>query len=623
MKLLNKIFTGIVCGTLITNSGLGAVDCSNASYKRTHPERCRYITNSNDTLWTLGGGALAIGGIAALVGMITGGGGDSSSGGTPSSSSTQYVRSIAPTQITHNGTAPDFTTRELTQITKQANYSINASAYDDIQLAYSIARGYTGLGTKIAVFDTDLNTPNSHGAAVMAIASGTIAPNAAVQHRKIANSTDDFMTYDQIGTVINTTVGANVYNNSWNVSGIAANTIQSRTQLENATSYTFLNAVSSAATNKDAIFVWAAGNEGYSQSGMLSSMPNVMSELNGHFVNVVAWDSQTSSLAEYSNACGITKNYCITAPGAIKTSDRYTHVGTSFATPVVSAAIAVIREAWPYLNATQITNILFETAADLGEAGIDEIYGHGMLDLENATRPVGQLSVATSGDTTQPLHPARVSSQIAHNIKSSNPTMAFFDAYGRAYKTTISDNISAQNRGLGFERMRGNAVHAKINLGTFELGFYNSDILNGTGFMQTDDKTPLKYIARNFSINVGNIELFSRYQFGMIHPNTSPDSIISDFSDIYTTSASLGLRGNGWHLLLGIPDTVIYGNMNLHTAIGRDTYGKFTYQDYKINLVTTPAIEYNANWRFLTAGFVDNPYGKDEVYIFAKTKLHF
>lgn len=624
MKPLNKIFTVIMCCVPMLNGAWAADDCTNIAYKQAHPEQCKYdeITPSDNTLLWLGGGAAVVGGIAALVGIASGGGSGASNAGAVPAYSTQYVRTITPTLITRNGIAPDLAGADLTTFTSTRDYKRNASAYDDIQLAYSLARGYTGLGSTIAVMDTEITSANSHGAAVSEIAHGPIATNATVAHYAIAYDTNNFKTYNQIGTLFNDAMGANIYNNSWNVSAITANMVDSRAQFAAQTSQTFVNALSNAAKN-DAILVWAAGNDGGAQSGMLSAAPRVIPELNGHFVNVVAWDSDTSQLAAYSNACGVTRDYCITAPGAIKTSNGYTHVGTSFAAPVVSAAIAVIREAWPYLDATQITDILFTTAADLGDPGVDDIYGHGMLDLENATRPVGELSVAISDTVTQPLQTARVSSQIAHNIQAANPKMAFFDAYGRAYETSVSKNISGKNRGLGFERLRGNDNRAKIEMGKLEFGFYRSDMLNGTGFLQTDGETTTSYIAANNSFRFGELELFTRSQFGAAHPIASSESMISDFSNIYTASVSVGVRGDAWSLSVGVPETIVRGTMNLHTATGRRNDGAVTYQDYKIDMAGTPSVEYTANYHFLTAGFIDNPYGENEFYIFAKTKVSF
>ena len=622
MKLLNKIFTGILCGTLVATSASGADDCSNLKYKQAHPERCRYVSNGGNTSTYLmvGAGAAAAGAaIALLAGGANGGG--SSSGGSADAYAQSYARTNTPTMIKRTNVATDVSYAQLYSALSLDKYVRNANQYDDIQLAYSFARGYNGAGSKIAVFDTRFGTVSRHAEYVMDTIM-PIAPAATIEHHAIAYNPYDFMSYSEIGDIIANTNGANIYNNSWNTAQ-SANTLRNRAQLVNLTSQNFVNAISNAATEQDAIFVWAAGNDSNAQSGLLSAIPRVMPELNGHFVNVVAWDSDTQQLADYSNACGVTKNYCITAPGTITTSNNHSVSGTSFATPIVSAAIAVIRQAWNYLPSETITQILFDTAADLGDTGVDEIYGHGMLDLERATRPVGAPTIMINDTNSQPLQIARVSGQIAHNIQSANPTMAFFDKYGRDFETNVSDNISVHNRGIGFERLRGDDARMKFDFGDMEFGFYRNDMLSSTGFLATDGDTTTTYIGTNKSYYFGNFELFGHTQMGVARPRASEQSVISEFSNIYTASAYVGVRGNDWSLSIGMPDTVVNGTMNLHLASGRNSGGDITYQDYKIDMASIPAIEYAANWKFVTAGYVDNPYGNDEFYIFAKTKFAF
>ena len=53
------------------------------------------------------------------------------------------------------------------------------------------------------------------------------------------------------------------------------------------------------------------------------------------------------------------------------------------AAPVVSGAFAVLFQAFPYLETDVLVDLVFATATDLGE-GVDEVYGHGMLNLEEA-----------------------------------------------------------------------------------------------------------------------------------------------------------------------------------------------------------------------------------------------
>ena len=103
----------------------------------------------------------------------------------------------------------------------------------------------------------------------------------------------------------------------------------------------------------------------------------------GRIIVVVATDSK-KALAEYSNTCGVAAEWCIAAPGgtyddsverpivSTYTGGTYKALqGTSMAAPHVAGAIAVLIEAFPTYTPAQITNILFETAEDLGATGTD------------------------------------------------------------------------------------------------------------------------------------------------------------------------------------------------------------------------------------------------------------
>src|SRR4029079_2967132 len=94
--------------------------------------------------------------------------------------------------------------------------------------------------------------------------------------------------------------------------------------------------------------------------------------------------------------------------------------GTSMATPYVTGAAALIKSGWKNLTAQQVASILFASATDLGAPGIDPVYGRGMLNVDAALKPIGDLgaptstsslslggtSVTTSGVTTTALQSA-------------------------------------------------------------------------------------------------------------------------------------------------------------------------------------------------------------------------
>jgi hypothetical protein len=58
--------------------------------------------------------------------------------------------------------------------------------------------------------------------------------------------------------------------------------------------------------------------------------------------------------------------------------------GTSFSTPMVSAAATWLRQARPDLSARQVGRVLTSSAIDLGDPGRDPSYGEGMLSIDRA-----------------------------------------------------------------------------------------------------------------------------------------------------------------------------------------------------------------------------------------------
>ena len=49
---------------------------------------------------------------------------------------------------------------------------------------------------------------------------------------------------------------------------------------------------------------------------------------------------------------------------------------------------AIVKDKFPQLSPAEVGNVLLDTARDLGTAGTDEVYGRGMIDLNNALSPM-------------------------------------------------------------------------------------------------------------------------------------------------------------------------------------------------------------------------------------------
>lgn len=64
--------------------------------------------------------------------------------------------------------------------------------------------------------------------------------------------------------------------------------------------------------------------------------------------------------------------------------------GTSMATPHVAGAVAILRSAVPLATRAEVQNALVSTALDLGEAGFDPFYGHGLIQIPAALTALGK-----------------------------------------------------------------------------------------------------------------------------------------------------------------------------------------------------------------------------------------
>ena len=95
-------------------------------------------------------------------------------------------------------------------------------------------------------------------------------------------------------------------------------------------------------------------------------------------------------ITSYSMEAGKMANDFLVAPDDILSAGDAE--GTSLAAPSVSGAAALLNQKFPNLDGNDIKNILLQTADDLGQEGIDDIYGYGLLDLSNAISPIGSLT---------------------------------------------------------------------------------------------------------------------------------------------------------------------------------------------------------------------------------------
>ena len=646
---MKTIFNTVLGGAFVTTSAFAAPDCNNLTYRRAYPEKCAKTKSSNNnTILALAGGVALVGVGVALATQSSGDGGSSSTISNQSS----FPRLTLTPNISANYSLNDkiqnqrisyfdyiansyaVDADELNAVKNRAIYQRNQKQYDNIHFDIASARGFTGKNASINIID-DFNT--YHGHSVYEIAHN-IASDANIVKTNIATPDNSLQTYDYIANSINQSSAFDIYNASWQIpSSNTANAARAIYDTQNSTktyaaaqeymynvsSYNFVTQIRNSAIDNDSIFVWAAGNESATESGALSALPLAFPELQGHFINVIAVDNN-NNLAWYSNQCGVTQNYCIAAPGSGWDTDAADYAsGTSFAAPVVSGAIATIKEAFPYMNSEKITQLLFVTARDLGATGIDSVYGWGLLDMEKATRPFGTPKIVLSNETILPLSLSNVSGTVATSLKSANIKVAFVDDFGRAFTTNLSDNINVIPYGRGFEELTENENDSITLFDTVEFGIKQNRMLESSGLVSIKSNTQTNFIGYKNEFNLDNVRFYQNARLGISNPDIAENSLISGFSNIYTASLKMGAQFNKFALEVAMPDTIVSGDMYLNTPVAMDNSGKLIYNNTAISLTNRPSVEYTIKYGALSATFVENPDYQNEFFIMAKTKFAF
>ena len=299
---------------------------------------------------------------------------------------------------------------------------------------------------------------------------------------------------------------------------------------------------------KGTIWVKAAGNDGYEEPDIESGIKNLgVQTIGGRAVDfsklmmlvVVSADVTLDAegkvtsykKSSFSNACGSTARYCIAAPGGetddSSRSDIYSTAdsgylgmhGTSQATPVVTGSIAYLQAAYPFLNSSEIIEILLETANTNGEGynhnteHYDAVYGAGLLDLGKAVTYylspiVGTNSVVTvSGDTVSSSFvrldnsSLTVTAVLADALENALPeNVTAFDRYMRPFEFPTADYIKVTHS--GYKALKSDVNHIVPNQkiqrqtqGNMRFSYAEGPLNgNGMGFADTD------YVFENSSV---------------------------------------------------------------------------------------------------------------------------
>lgn len=347
----------------------------------------------------------------------------------------------------------------------------NLQVIQAVNADYAHNLGIIGTGVTIAVIDTGLNSSLSEFSDVVSVHSKSVVTNTSdvtdqVGHGTgvtsvIAAARDNLgmtgIAYnaDILAIKADDPVGSFTSNRLKMAIDYAilqnADIVNMSIAGPSAPSFGFINSLN-AGVDQGVLFVMAAGNRGIDNPDYPARYAGSFTGP-GQVISVGSVDSN-NVISSFSNRAGISQNHFLVAPGegiaALATNGSVLNQsGTSFAAPLVAGAAALLKQNAPHLTGNEIATILLTTARDLGAAGVDDIYGHGLLDVENALTPygaayipagaaIGTGSFGTAGNTNVIFDPAFSNALI--NSVALKSVMAL-DEFDRAYQVDLAAKV--------------------------------------------------------------------------------------------------------------------------------------------------------------------------------------
>ena len=242
-----------------------------------------------------------------------------------------------------------------------------------------------------------------------------------------------------------------------------------------------------AATAAGALVVVAAGNDGF---GQLENFGSELIAVGNGAVLVVGSVDENYQISNFSNKPGAQTDFFIAARGETicctyedgelfvdNEGFFYFFSGTSFATPQVSGAAALLAQAFPNLTGAEIADILLRTAFDAGATGDDAVFGRGILDINAAFQPLGTTSIAGSASAYSLTSISGTASPAMGDALSSQSLQSVItDEFGRAYHAALGTGlIAAQQQTMLHGALAGQQRHVAAGNSRNSLAFSIDD----------------------------------------------------------------------------------------------------------------------------------------------------
>lgn len=198
--------------------------------------------------------------------------------------------------------------------------------------------------------------------------------------------------------------------------------------------------------NNGTIVVNSAGNNGGNLTDVLLQDDKsfgtdawVKSDMKDSIVYVGGAVSPTSGAESWSATPGTDvdiQDRFILAPIYQQIGSNYVLGGTSGAAAIVSGSIALMKERWNHLTASQASQILLDTADNTYSGYSIERDGQGYIDMVSAWSPQGKTSIPYENGQQTSVSAASI--PLPAGFKSASVTTAVVDKFKRDYMVTVA-----------------------------------------------------------------------------------------------------------------------------------------------------------------------------------------
>jgi len=377
-------------------------------------------------------------------------------------------------------------------------------------------------------------------------------------------------------------------------------------------------------------------------------------ELDGRMLIAGNWNTSTQTIdgaksghvcKDYTTQCNDTyrtSDFYILAPGtninSVKNGGGYTRMsGTSQAAPVVTGGVAIVHQLWPYMKGSNIAQLLLQTAnKDLSNYSVTT-HGQGLLDLDKATQPVGELGISLTGrtGTTANISGGVSISGVDDSVIASLSSVSAIDDFDRDFKVDLTSMIKQNDNLMPLQSVykKGDSWGVRLSnldvksLDNFSIGLeskehfligYNKSIVNTALDLNLNYSKNKTNPWVDVSGVWGNVDsasaidanlVWSKNNFwlqgGAIATNTDLTSgLVSDIDNLYSIYTSMGWEEDNWRLYAGTKPKLVKGNIEFNLPSEVNSSGVMHYNKQKTKVKNNTTSFIGGSWQQDMNGFV-------------------